>query len=69
MAVGYKKKKTKILKEVPFEEEKIEEAAPVEDGVLTKDQFFQKVQQRPMSAHGIETDSYTHLTLPTILRV
>ena len=54
MAVGYKKKKTKILKEVPFEEEKIEEAAPVEDGVLTKDQFFQKVQQRPMSAHGIE---------------
>ena len=54
MAVGYKKKKTKILKEVPFEEEKIEEAVPVEDGVLTKDQFFQKVQQRPMSAHGIE---------------
>ena len=54
MAVGYKKKKTKILKEVPFEEEKIEEATPVEDGVLTKDQFFQKVQQRPMSAHGIE---------------
>ena len=54
MAVGYKKKKTKILKEVPFEEEKIEEAAPGEDGVLTKDQFFQKVQQRPMSAHGIE---------------
>ena len=54
MAVSYKKKKTKILKEVPFEEEKIEEATPVEDGVLTKDQFFQKVQQRPMSAHGIE---------------
>ena len=48
------KKKPKVLKEVPFDEEVVEETPAVEEGILTRDQFFQKVPQRPMSAHGIE---------------
>ena len=43
-------KKRKVLTEVLFDDvmEKMEYE------FLTRDQFFQKVQQRPMSAHGIE---------------
>ena len=48
------KKKSKVLREVLFDGEAVEETPAVEEGVLTRDQFFQKVQQRPMSAHGIE---------------
>ena len=48
------KNKPKVLKEVLFDEEVVEETPAVEEGVLTRDQFFQKVPQRPMSAHGIE---------------
>ena len=48
------KKKPKVLKEVLFDEEVVEETPAVEEGVLTRDQFFQKVPHRPMSAHGIE---------------
>ncbi len=48
------KKKPKVLKELLFDEEVVEETPAVEEGVLTRDQFFQKVPQRPMSAHGIE---------------
>ena len=48
------KKKPKVLREVLFDEEVVEETPAVEEGVLTRDQFFQKVPQRPTSAHGIE---------------
>ena len=43
-------KKRKVLTEVLFDDvmEKMEYE------FLTRDQFFQKVPQRPMSAHGIE---------------
>ena len=57
--------KRKVLKEVLFDD--VEEK--IEYDFLTRDQFFSKVPERPMSAHGIETVSYTHLTLPTIYSV
>ena len=37
------KKKPKVLREVLFDEEVVEETPAVEEGVLTRDQFFQKV--------------------------
>ena len=40
----------KVLKEVLFDD--VEKK--IEYEFLTRDQFFQKVPQRPMSAHGIE---------------
>ena len=42
--------KRKVLKEVLFDD--VEEK--IEYNFLTRDQFFQKVEQRPMSARGIE---------------
>ena len=43
-------KKRKVLKEVLFDD--VEEK--IEYDFLTRDQFFSKVPERPMSAHGIE---------------
>ena len=42
------------MREVLFDGAAVEETQAVEEGVLTRDQFFEKVPQRPMSAHGIE---------------
>ena len=42
--------KRKVLKEVLFDD--VEEK--IEYDFLTRDQFFAKVPQRPMSAHGVE---------------
>jgi hypothetical protein len=42
--------KRKVLKEVLFDD--VEEK--IEYDFLTRDQFFSKVPQRPMSARGIE---------------
>ena len=49
------KKKSKVLREVLFDGEAVEETPAVEEGVLTRDQFFQKVPEiMPMSARGVE---------------
>ena len=44
------KQKRKVLKEVLFDD--VEEK--IEYDFLTRDQFFAKVSQRPMSARGVE---------------
>ena len=44
------KQKRKVLKEVLFDD--VEEK--IEYDFLTRDQFFAKVPQRPMSARGVE---------------